>query len=83
MNPDDQSMGVIILFLPLCISELFQNKTSLGFSIHKGKSQQEKQMYERIDGLLNKLVHSLENNPENAVKAIITTRKSKRINVKI
>ena len=40
-------------------------------------------MYERIDGLLNKLVHSLENNPENAVKAIITTRKSKRINVKI
>jgi len=70
-------MGVIILFLPLCISEFFQNKTCLGFSIHNGKSQQERQMYERTDGHLNKLVHSLGNSPENSVKAIITTRKSK------
>ena len=83
MNLDDQSMGVIILFLPLWVSEFFQNKTCLGFSIHKGKSQQERQMYERIEGHLNKLVHSLENNPKNSVKAIITIMNSKRLNMKL
>ena len=40
-------------------------------------------MYERIEGHLNKLVHSLENNPKNSVKAIITIMNSKRLNMKL
>ena len=54
-----------------------------GFLYTREKSQQERQMYERIEGHWNKLVHSLENNPKNYVKAIITTMNSKRINMKL